>query len=62
VVAVSFAETAGMIAVFVSDEHAIEALRILSNHRQAARDLFRTQTGVDKYASIAGNDQDRVTR
>jgi len=51
-----------MIAVFVSDEHAIEALRILSNHRQAARDLFRTQTGVDKYASIAGNDQDRVTR
>ena len=50
-----------MIAVFVSDEHCIEPLRIFANHREPARDLFCAQSGVDKYARVAGNDQDRVT-
>jgi len=50
-----------VIAVFVSDEHCIESLRVFANHRKTARDLFCTQAGVDKYARVTRNDQDRVT-
>jgi hypothetical protein len=50
-----------VIAVFVSDKHAVETLRVLSHHRKAAHDLLRAQTCVDKHACIACNDQNRVT-
>jgi hypothetical protein len=50
-----------MIAVFVSDEHCIETLRVFADHCESASNLFCAQTGVDKHASIAGNDQDRIT-
>jgi hypothetical protein len=50
-----------MIAVFVRDEHSIEPLRVLADHREPARDLFRAQSRVDKYTRVTGNDQDRVT-
>src|SRR6185503_4390596 len=55
------AQAPGVIAVFVSDEHCIESLRIFANHCETARDLFCTQAGVDKYARVTGNDQHRVT-
>jgi hypothetical protein len=50
-----------MIAMFVSNEHRIEPLRILTNHCEAARDLFCTHSSVNKYARVSRNDQDRVT-
>jgi hypothetical protein len=55
------AQAPGVIAVFVSDEHCIESLRVFADHCETARDLFCTQARVDKYARVSGNDQDRVT-
>src|SRR5690242_8826753 len=54
-------QATGVIAVFVSDEHGIEALRVFADHGEPARDFFCTESGVDKYARVTRNDQDRVT-
>ena len=56
-----YAQSAGVIAVFVRDEHSIEPLRVLAHHREPAHDLLGAQTGVNQHARISGDDQDCVT-
>ena len=54
------AQAACMIAVFVSDEHAVETLRVFADHREPARNFFCAQSGIDKHASVACNDQNCI--
>jgi hypothetical protein len=49
-----------MIAMFVCDKHAVESLGVFTNEREAARNLFGAQTGINKNARVAGNDQDDI--
>jgi hypothetical protein len=49
-----------VIAVFVCDEDAIELLHVFTDEREATNDLFRTQSGINKHACIAGYDQHSV--
>jgi hypothetical protein len=49
-----------MIAVFVCDQDCIKTLKVFAHDGEAARDLFCTQSGVDKHTRVAGNDQYRI--
>ena len=49
---------AGMIAVFMRDEDSVKSLRVFTHHGETAYPL--RLASVDKYASIACNDQHSV--
>ncbi len=51
-----------MIAVLVRDQDRVEFLHIFAGQRQAARNFFRAQSGIDENTCIAGNDQNRIPR
>ena len=56
------AKAAGVIAVFVCEQHAVEPLHVFSDHCEPARELFGAQAGIDEDASFAGNDQNCIAR
>ena len=56
------AQAAGVIAMFVSDEHGVEPLYVFADEREPARDLFGAEAGVNENTSFAGNDQNRIAR
>jgi hypothetical protein len=54
------AQTTGMVAMFMGDQHGVELLYVFADERQPARDLFGAESGVNKNTSLAGNDQNRI--
>jgi hypothetical protein len=54
------AQTAGVVAMFMSDQHGVEFLYVFADERKPSRDLFGAESGVNKNTSLAGNDQNRI--
>jgi hypothetical protein len=50
-----------VIAVLVSHQDRVETLCVFADDGKSADDLFCAQTRIDEYASVARNDQDRIS-
>jgi hypothetical protein len=55
------AQAARVIAVLMSHQDRVETLCIFTDDGKSADDLFCAQTRIDEYASVARNDQDRIS-
>jgi hypothetical protein len=54
------AQAAGVVTMFMRDQHGIESLDVFADQREPTRNLFRAQSGVNQNPSFAGNDQNRI--